>query len=290
MQCNTPLMNSWHSFSPNGRWLVFSSKSRSPYTQMFLTHLDKDGNDSPAILIENTTAANRAVNIPEFVNMPADGLMKIDTPATDFYRLSDGAWELSKAGQVRGGHRRVEEGAGTEPGKRPAHNNVGLLLVAIGQFGEAIPHFEKALTVNPEYPDGSQQSRRRACRSRDRSIGRSSEFEKALEINPAFGRSAQQPWPGWPGRVSWMSIRVQGLRSPGFPIYGNAELAERQVQRSHQFQKALELRPEVHNSLAVALGENRATGRGDRTLQPSRGDQSRTSPRLTSTLAIRSII
>jgi len=39
MNCNTPLMNSWHSFSPNGRWMVFSSKSRSPYTQMFLTHI-----------------------------------------------------------------------------------------------------------------------------------------------------------------------------------------------------------------------------------------------------------
>ena len=64
MRCNTPLMNSWHSFSPNGRWLAFSSKSRSPYTQMFLTHLDEAGNDSPAILIENATAANRAVNIP----------------------------------------------------------------------------------------------------------------------------------------------------------------------------------------------------------------------------------
>ena len=71
MRCNTPLMNSWHSFSPNGRWLVFSSKSRSPYTQMFLTHLDEEGNDSPAILIENATAANRAVNIPEFVNIPS---------------------------------------------------------------------------------------------------------------------------------------------------------------------------------------------------------------------------
>ena len=70
MRCNTPLMNSWHSFSPNGRWLVFSSKSRSPYTQMFLTHVDENGNDSPAILIENSTAANRAVNIPEFVNVP----------------------------------------------------------------------------------------------------------------------------------------------------------------------------------------------------------------------------
>ena len=72
MRCNTALMNSWHSFSPNGRWLVFSSKSRSPYTQMFLTHIDEEGNDSPAILIENSTASNRAVNIPEFVNIPQD--------------------------------------------------------------------------------------------------------------------------------------------------------------------------------------------------------------------------
>jgi len=54
-------MNSWHSFSPNGRWLVFSSKSLSPYTQMFLTHVDEEGRDSPPILIENSTAANRAV-------------------------------------------------------------------------------------------------------------------------------------------------------------------------------------------------------------------------------------
>ena len=73
---NTALMNSWHSFSPNGRWLVFSSKSRSPYTQMFLTHLDENGRDTPPILIENATAANRAVNIPEFVNIPAEGLLQ----------------------------------------------------------------------------------------------------------------------------------------------------------------------------------------------------------------------
>jgi len=101
MKCNTPQMNSWHSFSPNGRWLVFSSKSRSPYTQMYLTHLDQDGNDSPPILIENTTAANRAVNLPEFVNIPPDGLLRIDTPATDFYRLADGAFELTKKANIQ---------------------------------------------------------------------------------------------------------------------------------------------------------------------------------------------
>ncbi len=83
MRANTRLMNSWHSFSPNGRWLVFSSKARSPYTQMYLTHIDADGNDSPAILIDNATAANRAVNIPEFVNIPADGIDDIKVEVAD---------------------------------------------------------------------------------------------------------------------------------------------------------------------------------------------------------------
>ena len=115
MQCNTPLMNSWHSFSPNGRWLVFSSKSRSPYTQMFLTHIDENGQDSPAILIENATAANRAVNIPEFVNIPPDGMMKIDTPATEFYRLFDVAKELADKGQCGGGNRPLYNGGGPPP-------------------------------------------------------------------------------------------------------------------------------------------------------------------------------
>jgi len=83
MRANTPLMNSWHSFSPNGHWLVFSSKARSAYTQMYLTHLDANGNDSPAILIDNSTAANRAVNIPEFVNIDPDGIEDIQVHVAD---------------------------------------------------------------------------------------------------------------------------------------------------------------------------------------------------------------
>jgi hypothetical protein len=83
LRANTRLMNSWHSFSPNGHWLVFSSKARSPYTQMYLTHLDANGNDSPAILIDNATNANRAVNLPEFVNMPEDGIEEIQVHVAD---------------------------------------------------------------------------------------------------------------------------------------------------------------------------------------------------------------
>ena len=89
MNCNTRLMNSWHSFSPNGRWMVFSSKARSPYTQMYLTHIDANGNDSPPILIDNTTASNRAVNIPEFVNIDPDGIEDIQVHVADKQAIAD---------------------------------------------------------------------------------------------------------------------------------------------------------------------------------------------------------
>jgi Tol biopolymer transport system component len=32
LRANTPRMNSWHSWSSNGRWLVFSSKANTAYT------------------------------------------------------------------------------------------------------------------------------------------------------------------------------------------------------------------------------------------------------------------
>lgn len=83
LRANTRLMNSWHSWSPNGRWLVFSSKARSPYTQMYLTHIDEEGNSSPAILVDNATASNRAVNIPEFVNINPDGIDQIEVHVAD---------------------------------------------------------------------------------------------------------------------------------------------------------------------------------------------------------------
>ena len=151
MRCNTPLMNSWHSFSPNGRWLVFSSKSRSPYTQMFLTHLDEDGHDSPAVLIENSTAANRAVNIPEFVNLPPDGLLRIDVPAAEFYRLFDHALELSEKGQDAAAIAEWQNALRIDPNDPKAHNNLGAALARTGKTEEAVRQFRKAVELRPEF-------------------------------------------------------------------------------------------------------------------------------------------
>jgi tetratricopeptide (TPR) repeat protein len=68
MNCNTENMNSWHSWSPNSKWLVFSSKSKGPYTQLYLTYIDENGNDSPSIFLENMAFTTKAANIPEFFN------------------------------------------------------------------------------------------------------------------------------------------------------------------------------------------------------------------------------
>ncbi len=149
MRCNTPLMNSWHSFSPNGRWLVFSSKSRSPYTQMFLTHLDAEGNDSPAILIDNATAANRAVNIPEFVNIPPDGMMKIDVPAAESYRLFDVALDLSAKGELEAAIAEWKKVLELDPRNALAHNNLGVALQWQGKLAEGTAHLQKALQLDP---------------------------------------------------------------------------------------------------------------------------------------------
>jgi tetratricopeptide (TPR) repeat protein len=144
MRCNTPRMNSWHSFSPNGRWMVFSSKSRSPYTQMYLTHIDADGNDSSPILIENATAANRAVNIPEFVNIAPDGLRQIGGPVVDYYRLFNSAAYLQRT-------RRYEESAAKwrqvlelSPEDEAAHRNLATVLLMTGRREESAAHFQKA--------------------------------------------------------------------------------------------------------------------------------------------------
>jgi len=183
MTCNTPLMNSWHSFSPNGRWLVFSSKSRSPYTQMFLTHIDRDGNDTPAILIENSTAANRAVNIPEFVNIPPETRLEIDTPAAEFARHVDLAADAMKVRQFDVAVAELSQALTLSPTDATAHNNLGVAQMELGKLDDAMGHFRKALAENPKFPEaynnfGEALARQGALED---ALGK---FEKAVGLDP----------------------------------------------------------------------------------------------------------
>ncbi len=196
MNANLSPMNSWHSFSPNGCWLVFSSKSRSPYTQMYLTHIDESGRDSPAICVENTTAANRAVNIPEFVNLAPDGLESIDGPVLEYYRRFDRAMYLQK--QKRLGEAVEEWGRVLETRSRdaPAHENLGAALLLEGHAAEAQAHFRAAREARLRQSLELDASRAETHNDLGRLLieaGRNEEavfsFRKAVELKPAFAEA-----------------------------------------------------------------------------------------------------
>jgi tetratricopeptide (TPR) repeat protein len=120
---------------------------------MYLTHVDEEGNDSPAIRIDNATAANRAVNLPEFVNVPAGGLQKIDVPAAEFYRLFDSAWNLGENGKLDASIAEWKKALQIGPEDAKAHNNLGSVLWRKGELSEAIAHYTKALSLKADYAE-----------------------------------------------------------------------------------------------------------------------------------------
>jgi len=193
MRANTPRMNSWHSFSPNGRWLVFSSKARSPYTQMYLTHIDSEGNDSPAILIDNATAANRAVNIPEFVNVAPDGLRQIGGPVVDYYRLINSALYLERTRSFEASAAKWRQVLELSPDDEIAHRNLGNVLLMTGHREEGAGHLTKASELKLRAAVEADPTSARGFNDLGvvlRETGRVKEavaqFEKAVGLKPDF--------------------------------------------------------------------------------------------------------
>ncbi len=185
LRANTSLMNSWHSFSPNGRWLVFSSKARSPYTQMYLTHLDTEGNDSPAILIDNATAANRAVNLPEFVNIASDGMLDIQVPAVDLYKLMGQAMDLEGEGKNGEALPIWRKALALDPNDARVQNGIGLSLYIQGDVQESFAHLRQAIRINPQFVE-SRFNLGKFLLQQGHPAEALPELEQTLQLKPKF--------------------------------------------------------------------------------------------------------
>ena len=183
LRSNLAVMNSWHSFSPNGRWLVFSSKTPTPYTRLYLTHIDDNGDSTPAILIDNTTAANRAANIPEFVNVGPDGLERIEAPATESYRLFNLAMTQHEKKSFTEEVATWREVLKLTPDDARAHGNLGVALASLGKDEEALAEYNRSLQIDP-----TSSTVRSSLGSVLAQLGRIPEaveqLEKAVEANP----------------------------------------------------------------------------------------------------------
>jgi Flp pilus assembly protein TadD len=216
LRYNTARMNSWHSWSSNSRWLVFSSKVNTAYTQLFLTHIDENGNDTPPVLLERFTSPDRAANIPEFVRLPGDAIADIREQFLDPYSFLRAGmanqqtgdhvgaerffrrglelapedpdlrnalgWSMFQTGRSAEAVAEYQRALAADPKNVKSHNNVALALVELGRLDEAARHFEASLAIDPVpeiYSDlGFTLAR----------LGRADEaqaaYQKALAIDP----------------------------------------------------------------------------------------------------------
>lgn len=186
MRCNTSLMNSWHSFSPNSRWMVFSSKNRSPFTQMYLTHIDSTGMDSPPVLIENATATNRAVNIPEFLNTSSGGIEKILAPAADYARHTDLAVEAMKNRQYENAIQEWNKVLLLDHDNPRVYNSLGVALMENGRVDDAIIHYKKAISLNPQYAE-AYNNMGEALNTKGNIRDAILQFKRAVKLHPDYG-------------------------------------------------------------------------------------------------------
>ncbi len=233
LSCNTPRMNSWHSFSPNGRWLVFSSKGRSLFTQLYLTHLDADGHESPAILIENATAANRAVNIPEFVNIPMDALAKMDAPATDYYRIIDLAKELELKGDHVAALREWRRAVQFDPEDGKARFYLGVALVQQGQLEEAIAQLQKSVEFDP--------NNALAYSSLARALAQGGKLEEGIE---AYKKSLEVRPKNAMGEQNLATLLIEAERTDEAILHlGRAVILDPEL-------------PDAHNMLGISLARS----------------------------------
>ncbi|NRB41758.1 MAG: tetratricopeptide repeat protein [Pseudomonadales bacterium] len=151
LRANTTRMNSWHSFSSNSRWLVFSSKQNSAYTQLFLTHIDENGNSTPPVVLDRFTAGDRAANIPEFVPVPADTITKIDEQFIDAYSFLRAGMANERSGNYPDAVTSYKKGLAVEPNNVELLNAMGFALFQQGNSDEAVAALEKALTLDPKH-------------------------------------------------------------------------------------------------------------------------------------------
>jgi tetratricopeptide (TPR) repeat protein len=151
MNCNTPLMNSWHSWSPNSRWLVFSSKANTPYTQLFITHVDSAGNDAPPVLLEQFTQPDRAANIPEFLNAPGGAIRKINEKFIDDVSLWRSGRSFEDAGDFKNAAARYNEALNLNPRNVQTRICLGILYEKQGLLQQACDSYATALGIDSSF-------------------------------------------------------------------------------------------------------------------------------------------
>lgn len=183
MNCNTSNMNSWHSWSPNGKWMVFSSKVMGPYTQLFLTHIDEDGNDSPPVWLEYLKVDKRAANIPEFVNIGFDQFNKIIDKFSEVADYNVRGTSKAQFGDFEGAIVDFNKALQINQNNDQAYANRGKAKDELGDLKGALADLTKAIELKPGEPDYYIHRGNTKVKIKD-FAGAIKDCEKAIELQP----------------------------------------------------------------------------------------------------------
>ena len=104
---------------------------------------------SPAILIPNSTADNRAVNIPEFVNIPSEGLQEIWASAVDYKRHLDSGLDLIEKEDIQAAEEEIQRSLELKSDYPETLGVMGYIAAEKGDLDQAVRLFNQALELDP---------------------------------------------------------------------------------------------------------------------------------------------
>ncbi len=152
LRCNLTRMNSWHSWSLDGRWLVFTSKEHSDYTQLYLTRINMQGEASPPVWLAHMVEPERVANIPEFVALPARGIARIQERFVDDVSYVRAGNEFLRAREVGNAIVKYRAAVDLNPNNALARQRLGMLLLQQTNKTEGIQQLQAAVQLDPRDP------------------------------------------------------------------------------------------------------------------------------------------
>ena len=259
MNCNTESMNSWHSWSPNSKWLVFSSKRFSPYTQLFLTHVDENGIDTPPVLLENFRTPERAANIPEFVNIEPESERIIEERFVDDETYFRHGLRLEGFGRLDEAQGEYLEALRLNPDNSEARlaltltyamkRQFNMAIVAIREVPENDPMYSRALYIlGGIYTEQGNFAAAVAEYRRGLSIGNTDpyfDFEVDIRFNLGMALYFLEDYDE--ATEEFQSVlRIDPTKHDAFVHLGNIDLRQGDVEGAiRNFEGALELNPSL---------------------------------------------
>jgi tetratricopeptide (TPR) repeat protein len=116
-----------------------------------LTHIDENGIDTPPVLLKNFIIPERAVNIPEFVNIDPDAKRVVEERFIDDYSYLKRGVSPEIFGRTEAAQQQYLESLRLNPDNSESRLALGLSLVSQGKLNEAEEAFRGIPEGDPRY-------------------------------------------------------------------------------------------------------------------------------------------